>query len=132
MSESDKPAALRACEDLYAAYVEYADTPEAEAFANVFTVDGVFDRLGQILEGRPAIAAVIASRPARLWTKHRCSNIRIEFAADGRSALGHADLELQRGRGDTAEPTVHGVYEDRLLLTDEGWRFASRKVTLIS
>lgn len=130
-THSDRSEAQRACEALCKAYGPHADAREADALANLFAPDGVFDRLGTEFKGREAIRSVIAGRPAGVWTKHVCSNVRIEVGADGRGAHGTVDLEMERGQdGSDKSEKLRGVYTDRFVLTDEGWRFASRKVVL--
>jgi len=126
-------AAREACTALCRAYCTHADAGEADALANLYTPDGVFDRLGQLIAGREAIRKVIAGRPPGVWTRHVCSNIKIEIGADGRSAGGRCDLQMQRGREGVAEvEQVRAKYSDRFVLTEEGWRFSLRKVALVS
>ncbi len=106
---------------------------EADAFANLYTPDGVFDRMGQLIVGFDAIRNVIAGRAPGVWTRHDCSNIRIEIGADGRSATGRVDLQMQRGREGAAEiEHLRAEYFDRFVLTDQGWRFSLRKVSLVA
>ncbi len=121
-----------ACEALCKAYGPHADAGEADALANLYTPDGAFDRLGQLIVGRAAIRELIAGRPPGVWTKHQCSNVRIAVAADGRSGTGRTDLEMQRGTAGVEKVDyVRAAYTDLFVLTDEGWRFKSRKVVLV-
>lgn len=125
-------AARQSCEALCRAYGPHADAGEADALANLYTPDGVFDRLGQLVVGRDAIRQLIAGRPPGVWTKHHCRNVRIEVAADGRSASGRTDLEMQRGSAGVEKvDEIRAEYFDAFVLTDEGWRFKSRKVVLV-
>jgi hypothetical protein len=101
-------AAREACAALCRAYCAHADAGEADALANLYTPDGV-------------------------WTRHDCSNIKIEIGAAGRSAGGRCDLQMQRGREGVAEVEhVRAEYSDRFVLTEAGWRFSLRKVALVS
>lgn len=119
------------CEALCKAYGQLADAGHADAFADLYIADGVFDRLGQLFHGREAIRNIVAGRPAGLWTRHRCSNVRIEVSADGRTASGRVDLEMQRGREGSAEiEHIRAEYHDQFVLTEKGWRFSSRKVVM--
>lgn len=125
-------AAVEACEALCRAYGVHADAGEADALAGLYTRDGIFDRLGQQIVGRAAIRQVIAARPPGVWTRHRCSNIRIEIGTDGRTATGRVDLEMQSGsQGDARIEEIRAEYFDQFVLTDEGWRFSVRKVVLV-
>lgn len=133
MNDTERAQALAACETLCKAYGRHADAGEAEALANLYTENGVFDRLGQKFEGRAAIRGVIANRPPGVWTEHRCGNIRIELDDDGRGASGRVDLEMNRGR--SGEPEVEHIraeYFDRYVLTEEGWRIALRRVAMVA
>lgn len=123
--------AAAACEALCLAAGAAADAGDADAFADLYIADGVFNRLGHSIKGRDAIRNVIASRPAGMWTRHRYTNARIEVAADGRSARGRVDLELDRGReGSTDIERVQAEHDDVFVLTEQGWRFASRSVVI--
>lgn len=124
-------AAHRACEDLCKAYGPLADTGQAEALANLYVPDGLFDRLGQQIVGRDAIRQVIAGRPPGVWTKHVCSNVRIDVAPDAMTATGRVDLDMERGQqGVDKVDKIRAEYFDQFVLTDEGWRFAVRKVVM--
>lgn len=130
---STNPSARDACEHLVFAYGEYADAWEAEKLAQLFTIDGVFNRLGTRIEGRDAIRAFIENRSRDPWQIHRNSNFRFELGADGRSAKGALDLVLDRGKlGETAvSETLRCRYQDFFVLTDEGWKFKLRQVAMV-
>jgi ketosteroid isomerase-like protein len=131
MNATAPEAAIADCERLCRDYCTHADAPNADALAALYAADGVFDRVGQLFAGRAAIRGLIAGRPPGTWTRHQCRNVRIELAADGRSASGHCDLLMQRGSaGADQHDTIRAEYFDAFVLTDEGWRFASRKVVL--
>jgi hypothetical protein len=131
MTESPMERARAACEALCAAYAAMADASRADDFAALFTIDGVFDRMGTELVGRDAIRAIIAGRPPGTWSKHVNSNLRITVAADGRSATGTCDLAMERGiRGDPKVERLRGAYADQYALTGEGWRFRRRAFRL--
>ncbi|GAF43043.1 nuclear transport factor 2 family protein [Rhodococcus wratislaviensis] len=53
--------------DVVARYADYCDHAEWEKAAGLFTDDGVFDAqaiFGQIVQGRPALAEFMSTRPA--------------------------------------------------------------------
>ena len=132
MTDTEHAAAIHACEALCKIYGPHADAGEADALADLYTPDGVFDRLGQRIVGRDAIRQVIAGRPAGVWTKHRCSNVRIEIAPDGCSATGRTDLDMERGQqGVDKVDHIRAEYSDEFVLTAEGWRFRTRVVRLV-
>ena len=125
--------ARAACETLSHAYGHHADAWEADKLAELFTPDGVFNRLGLRITGREAIRTFIANRPRDMWQTHRGSNFTFTLGDDGRTATGTLDLEMARGKvGETqASETVHARYHDQFVLTDEGWKFSLREVVLI-
>lgn len=133
MKQADEAAAREVCEALSHAYGHHADAWEAEKLANLFSPDGVFDRLGTRIVGREAIRKFIAGRPRDMWQRHHGSNFEFELAVDGRSADGRLDLVLERGRVGEAEvrEVVRARYHDHFVLTDEGWRFSVREVVLV-
>lgn len=74
--------------------------------------------------GRPAIFAAFAARPPRV-TRHVCSNIVIDVESSI-EARGTSVMLLFTGG---PAPLVGG-FDDRFVLTDEGWRFAERRGSL--
>ena len=123
-------SARAACEALTQAYGHHADAGEADALAALFTADGEFRRLGVSIAGRERIRDFIASRPRDIWQRHCSSGFVFRLADDGRSAHGSLDLMLERGQlGDTRiTETRYARYQDRFLLTDQGWKFSLREV----
>lgn len=122
------------CEILSHAYGTHADAWQAQALADLFTADGVFDRLGVRIEGREAIATFIANRPREFWQRHHGSNFTFALAADGQTATGTLDLVLEKGRvgQDAVIETVRARYYDQFQRTPEGWRFQERQVRLMA
>jgi hypothetical protein len=126
--------ARRQCEALSHAYGACADAWEAERLANLFTADGVFDRLGTRIVGREAIARFIANRPREFWQRHHGSHFTFAMAADGQTATGTLDLVLEKGRvgSDAVIETVRARYHDQFQNAADGWRFRERQVRLIA
>lgn len=133
MIMSTEAESRTACESLSHAYGHHADAWEADLLANLFTPDGVFNRLGTKIEGRQAIRDFIANRPRDMWQIHVGRNFTFKLGADGRSATGTLDLEMARGKVGETQPSevVHARYHDQFVLTDEGWKFKIREVVLI-
>ncbi|MCK9282704.1 MAG: nuclear transport factor 2 family protein [Rhodocyclaceae bacterium] len=122
-----REACMRLCLDI----AVLADARDAAGLAQLFTEDGVFERLGQVFRGREAIRQAIAARPAEVWSRHYPANIRIDIADDGRSANGSSYLLMFRGKaGVDGHELIHAEYLDEFALTAEGWRFSARKVSL--
>jgi ketosteroid isomerase-like protein len=123
--------AREACQRLCLDFAAHADQNNPDALAALFMPDAVFERLGEIHRGREAIRALIAGRPADVWSRHYCSNIRIDLAPDGQSASGQGYFLMFRGPvGSADRATVHAEFRDTFVLTPSGWRIQSRKVFL--
>ncbi|MBI2800491.1 MAG: nuclear transport factor 2 family protein [Gammaproteobacteria bacterium] len=130
---SDTEKARIACEALIHNFCRYADNGEAGELAELFTADGVFNRLGQTFSGREVIRDLIANRPRDVSQTHEVSNFVFELAADGCSAKGQSDLLLRRSHsGDpTNQEIVRARYQDEFVLSDDSWRIATREVVLL-
>ncbi len=132
MNTLEAVLAREACHRLCLDFAAHADASNADALALLFAENAVFERLGQISQGRDAIRAAIAARPADVWTRHYCSNIRIDLASDGQSASGEGYFLLFRGtKGSSEHQIVHAEFRDLFTLTPSGWRFLSRKVAVL-
>lgn len=132
-SNTDPLDARAACEALSHAYGHHADAWEAEKLASLFTLDGVFNRLGTKFTGRDTIRNFIANRPRDIWQTHRGSHFTFTLGDDGCSATGTLDLEMARGKvGESqASETVYARYHDQFVLTHEGWKIRLREAVLI-
>ncbi len=139
---ADKAAAIeRACTRLVLDAVAANDGGDFEAFAALFTPDGILRRpSGEPLHGREAIAASYGTRPASRITRHVVSNVRIDVessaAARGLSYVvlyaADGDAAPDRHFGVPADPrTLVGEFEDRFVLTGEGWRIAERDARFV-
>lgn len=116
------------CARLINLYAQLNDAARWEEVAALYAADGSMTRPtapDAPIIGRDAILAAFQSRPART-TRHICSNIVIDVetatAARGSSAM------LLFTAADA--PPLVGGFEDRFVLTGEGWRFAERRGTL--
>ena len=103
--------------------------------AAIFTQDARFarpSRPGVFVEGREAILASFLARPARAQ-RHVIANVVVE-AEDAGHARAFSVIVLYQG--DPAPPgelpamdpksPLIGTFTDKLVLTEEGWRFAER------
>lgn len=113
---------------LSAGYARTLGACEAEAYANLFTPDGVFySSFRGSIRGRGALMALVqserhcqpgAERPARP-------------GADGAPALQISPIEARPGGAAFARVTLPnngGTYEDDYVKTAGGWRFRNRAV----
>jgi hypothetical protein len=121
------------CRNLCYEFAYCIDHRKYAQLASLFTPDGRFDRVGQVLQGHQAILDAMSKRSTDLRTRHVCSNIYFsEVGADTARALIYNTTLV--GRGDPPGQTVHyGMsqgafleFEDTYRKTSEGWRIAER------
>ncbi len=116
-----------AIRDLLARYTYHGDRGRLTEMTACFAADGVLEYLGKAPQGPAAIAAALASgtRDARLtFVRHHITNPLI--AVDGESATARSYFTVHSNFG----PDHSGTYDDRLVRTAEGWRFAHRRVRI--
>jgi uncharacterized protein (TIGR02246 family) len=101
-------------------YNHAIDGGDAEGWAETFTDDGVFDVAGHITTGRDALVKFASSVSG---TRHMVSNSLINVNGD--TAAVSAYLVVYHGM----QPATIGSYEDELVRTPAGWRFAKRAFT---
>ena len=130
-------------QQLYARFVHTLDTAEdgGNAFANVFTADGVFiDAGGKRYDGHDQLAAFAREDPdgrkGPTNVAHYVTNIAVDATPPG--ARGHGYLLTVttappapaaaggRGRGAVRAVTDGGQYWDDLVRTPAGWRIRMR------
>lgn len=138
MTEQINERDIRAdCEALSIAYARAVDFRDYESFVSLFAEDGVLD-VGQALEGRDAIRTAMSRRPDELRSRHVLTNIFIDVLS-ATEARGISYLTLYRHVGDESlkgepipfdGPAAVGHYEDRYVLTDDGWKFKRRQLHL--
>ena len=133
----DNLAIERHCEKLSIAYARAIDFNDHAAFADLFAEDGVLNA-GRELKGRDAIVKSLTRRPAELRSRHVLTNIFTEVIS-GTEARGISYLSLYRHIGpasleataiEFAGPAAVGHYDDRFVLTGDGWRFKQRQLHL--
>jgi hypothetical protein len=125
---SERRAIEWECARLINLYALLNDETRWEEVAALYAADGVMTRPtapDDPIVGREAILAAFKARPPRT-TRHICSNVVIDVEsptdARGRSAM------LLFTAAD--KPPLVGGFEDRFVLTEDGWRFAERRGTL--
>jgi len=101
-------------------YAEYADKGDSDAFADLFTPDGIWIvSRGNEFRGRQVISDLIKAIPHGGW--HKASEVT-HITINGDTATGGCAYE---GKRDGEH--VFGRYEDRYVRTANGWRFEYRK-----
>jgi hypothetical protein len=122
--------------DLIGRYSHAADGSSPEAYADVFTEDGVFHgRAGQpdelILRGRDKLLAfhrrAMQQRGTRQTRHHQSTTIFLEIG-DDRAITRTYLLTTTAAQGVLPQMGLTSIYEDEMLKTAEGWRIKYRKI----
>ncbi|WP_428027889.1 nuclear transport factor 2 family protein [Altererythrobacter sp.] len=118
----------RAIERLLVEYVALNDAGEWDKLASTYVPEGRMSRPtapDDFIEGREAILAAFKARPPRA-SRHVVANIRVDVDEAGQATARSQILLFLEQK---SAPLV-GSYEDRLVLTDQGWRFSERRGSL--
>ncbi len=120
---------------LAARYCWALDTLDRELLSCVFTADATAS-LGRGLQtGFDEIWSWIHGVLSHLdASQHLIGSQLIDLANDGRSGTSRCHFHAQHVRASAADDTqyiVAGRYDDRLVLTDKGWRIAHRTLKVI-
>jgi hypothetical protein len=114
-------------QQLYARYNHAIDAGQADQWAGCFTADGVFSSgASGEYTGTDALAAFAKGLAERLKARHWTNNLVLEAAGDG--AKGSCYLMLYRLGGESLAIMISGIYDDDLVRTGSGWKFARRTV----
>lgn len=117
------------CARLINLYARLNDAARWEEVAALYAPDGLMTRPtapDAPIIGRDAILAAFQARPPRT-TCHVCSTIVVTVESATRARGTSAMLLFT-----TADaPPLVGGFEDVFVLTDEGWRFAERRGSLV-
>jgi uncharacterized protein (TIGR02246 family) len=96
------------------------DGGDAEGWADLFTKDGSLDGAGQVMTGRESLVAFAASVSG---LRHVVTNPLVDVTGDTASVRAY----LQVFHGSTL--MMMGTYQDQVVRTPDGWRFAKRVFT---
>jgi uncharacterized protein (TIGR02246 family) len=130
----------QACRELVLRAAQCVDAHDAAGLAALFEPDGVLRRPGgPPLDGRAAIESAYAQRPRERITRHLVTNTVIDVESPTR-ATARSHVLLWAGSSEDANgpqgrplrgPQLLGEFEDRCVLSDEGWRLASRDASFV-
>ena len=135
MTPDERRAIEADCERLIKQYINHNDAQDWQAVAALYTEDARFARPikpDEFIEGREAILASFLARPPRAQ-RHVIANVVIDVESPT-SARAFSVIVLYQGEAAaegelpamSANSPLVGTFTDRLVLTDEGWRFAER------
>jgi hypothetical protein len=112
---------------LIIAYARLSDAARWDEVAALFIPKGRMSRPvapDDFIEGSDAILAAFRSRPPRT-TRHICANIVADVVDD--KATAESTILLFTAKD---IPPLVGGYQDHLVRTEAGWRFAERRGSL--
>jgi len=135
MWTEDRQSIEWACTRVINLYALLNDAADWEGVAGLYTVDGQMARPSapnNPVVGREAILAALKARPPRA-ARHVISNIVVDVDGENEARAMSVILLFQGQAGeegtlptrDQTGPLV-GYFKDRMVRTDEGWRFAER------
>ena len=126
LTDTDDIVAIRSLVDRYSAAANRLDS---SGMAAVYADDGELLALGNPLIGRPAIEAAFAQTMGKFDVMNQiCSGGVIAIDAD--RATGHWTVTEFSKRTDFDRLELFlGNYDDELVRTPDGWRFARRVLT---
>lgn len=117
------------------AYGPSVDSGNAEAVANLWTPDGVYDVDTGAMSGREQIAAMVQSRPHQAWINGGCGHLLgpPHISIDGDTAVATCYSQLLPYDQTTESFRVGRVTANRweLTRTEQGWRVTRRTNRLL-
>jgi hypothetical protein len=124
--------------DLAHEYARLVDACEPEQVAQLFTEDARVDYgvgLGGPKRGREAVVRLLGALKAFERTHHHIANHQIRLdGADRATGIAYVIawhlLPEARAVGRPRTALAFGRYEDEYVRTDDGWRFAARRIAL--
>ena len=114
-----------AIRDLLARYTYNGDRGRVADLSACFADDGVLEFPGARAVGPDAIHAALSSGEpvaGRTSVRHHITNPLIVLTDDGATARSYFAVHSNNG------PDHSGTYDDKLVRTGQGWRFAHRRV----
>ena len=125
-----------AIERLNADFGHELDRGTSDGFAALFTPDALYTHGARILRGRDAIRAFFISRTAEgsRTSRHVVTGLRIDFQSPSEAVgVSVCTTFSMPGLPEIAStiPAIVADFEDRYVLTDDGWRFAARNIVPI-
>ncbi len=121
---------------LVASFSHCIDNRRYEQLADLFTPDGVFDRLGQALEGRQAILSAMAKRHPFL-TRHCVMNLLFTRIDEDQAEATMLVANFVGQPNSEGLPVAHASqpalleFDDIYRRTPDGWRIERRTARLI-
>lgn len=140
LTDVEVAAIQQACETVSISYARYLDAADWQNLPSAFAADGVWEVLGNRMEGRAAIADYWKRRTAD-WAEghgrlHQISNQVIEVIdrdhARGASTIVVYFFDTRPGKNTGLVPSLIARNDDTFVRTAEGWKLAHRKITPVA
>jgi hypothetical protein len=132
-----------ACERLVYEFAERVDAQDFAALRELFSADARFARPtdpDNLIHGIDNIVNAYLARPRVRITQHLCCNVRITPQSPDRASGTCRVLLYTADAGEPEHPgkgrqasagQLIGSFDDRFVLTAQGWRFAERRGRLV-
>ena len=125
-----------ACRHLTSAYCHYIDRGEARRVVGLFTEGAEWAAPDRVVKGHVALLDHFGAREDQRGrkSKHICTNFWLEDVSETEASGGvyltlyRDDGDPDRGRARVDLPILVGEYQDKYLLTNNGWRIAKRSL----
>ena len=118
------------CTQVTHAFAYHIDHGEFEEVVNLWTPDGVFDRLGEVLQGQEAIRTAMRDRP-KVTTRHVFTNFHFHRIEEDEAEATVLCMSFHSLEPFDGKPLVYGTAQGRLIefreryvRTADGWKFA--------
>ena len=140
LSDNERVVIQQACTDLSTAYAHYLDTADYEHMPSIFAPDGVWEVLGNHLQGPDAIREYWRGRtslwkPNEAWL-HIIGNQRIDVVdrdhAKGSAYFSVYKVNTEPGANKLLAPLVFSKTTDEYVRTQEGWRIKLRRIERVA
>jgi hypothetical protein len=136
MSPHERMLIEHDCAKLCLQLALFTDNREFAKASECFAPDGTFSRPlapGRILRGRAQILGSLSDKPPGDTAQHCCTNIVVDVL-DERNAVGTTYFTVYAERGSAGQDSSAvpqrfvfvGVYHDRYVRTDDGWKIQAR------
>ena len=123
-ARTDERGDREAIRDLLTRYTYNGDRGRLDDLSACFAPDGTLEFSGKAPQGPAAIAQALSSgerNPRLTFVRHHITNPLIDLTGDTASARSYFAVTTNVG------PDHSGTYDDRLIRTLDGWRFAYRR-----
>lgn len=140
LSEQERAAIQLECENVSKEYAYYLDTADYENMPHAFAEDGVWEVLGNRMQGADQIREYWKSRTA-LWGEndgwlHLISNQRIEVIdrdhAKGVAYFSVYKFDVTAGANEALSPLVFSKSTDEYVRTQDGWKIKRRSIERVA